>query len=167
MRLLESELERQNGKLDQLQKTLLEQQQTIQTLIEKLSAQPTAVAAAVKESETIVAETSASAEPQAPTVEQRLDKVESQVLKIGPSAFERRLSLTVRRNFSLRDATAGSATRSRTNCSSKVSLSLKSRYGSLSESQFPRSSRHRTAQQRTLNQPGLYVDHRAGAYFSE
>ena len=34
MRLLESELERQNSKLDQLQKTLVEQQQTIQALIE-------------------------------------------------------------------------------------------------------------------------------------
>src|SRR5215211_7259042 len=37
VRLLESELERQNTKLDQLQKTLLEQQQTIQALLEKLS----------------------------------------------------------------------------------------------------------------------------------
>ena len=37
VRLLESELERQNSKLDQLQKTLLEQQQTIQALLEKLS----------------------------------------------------------------------------------------------------------------------------------
>src|SRR4051794_5470412 len=37
VRLLESELERQNSKLDQLQKTLVEQQQTIQALLEKLS----------------------------------------------------------------------------------------------------------------------------------
>ena len=51
MRLLESELERQNSKLDQLQKTLSEQQQTIQALLEKLSGQQpatTAVAAAKK-----------------------------------------------------------------------------------------------------------------------
>jgi uncharacterized coiled-coil protein SlyX len=41
VRLLESELERQNTKLDQLQKTLLEQQATIQALLDKLSAQPT------------------------------------------------------------------------------------------------------------------------------
>src|SRR6185503_12620864 len=48
VRLLESELERQNTKLDQLQKTLTEQQATIQALLEKLNVQPTV--AAVKES---------------------------------------------------------------------------------------------------------------------
>ena len=37
VRLLESELERQNAKLDQLQKTIAEQQQALQTLLEKLS----------------------------------------------------------------------------------------------------------------------------------
>ena len=42
VRVLESELERQNTKLDQLQKTLVEQQQTIQALIEKLSAKTAA-----------------------------------------------------------------------------------------------------------------------------
>src|SRR5678815_980239 len=41
VRLLESELERQNTKLDQLQKTLEEQQATIKALLEKLSAHPT------------------------------------------------------------------------------------------------------------------------------
>ena len=68
VRLLESELERQNTKLDQLQKTLTEQQATIQALLEKLNPQPT-----VKEPE-----------PQTPTVEQRLTKLEGQALKIGP-----------------------------------------------------------------------------------
>jgi hypothetical protein len=78
VRLLETELERQNTKLDQLQKTLTEQQATIQTLLEKLNAQPTV--AAVKEPEP-----AAPAEAQTtPTVEQRLAKVEGQVLKIGP-----------------------------------------------------------------------------------
>jgi hypothetical protein len=83
VRVLESELERQNAKLDQLQKTLTEQQQTIQALLEKLSAQPNlAVAAApAKESETT---TTTAAESQTPTVEQRLAKVEGQTLKIGP-----------------------------------------------------------------------------------
>jgi 5-bromo-4-chloroindolyl phosphate hydrolysis protein len=38
VRLLESELERQNTKLDLLQKTLEEQQATIKALLEKLSA---------------------------------------------------------------------------------------------------------------------------------
>src|SRR5215217_1539572 len=50
VRLLESELERQNNKLDQLQKTLVEQQQTIQALIVKLSGETSA--STVKESET-------------------------------------------------------------------------------------------------------------------
>src|SRR5689334_23871768 len=45
VRVLESELERQNSKLDQLQKTLLEQQQTIQALLDKLSVQPVATTA--------------------------------------------------------------------------------------------------------------------------
>ncbi|HEX7333606.1 MAG TPA: putative porin [Pyrinomonadaceae bacterium] len=87
VRLLESELERQNSKLDQLQKTLLEQQQTIQALLEKLSgaAQPTAAVVSAKEAEAPV---TISPEPQqTPTVEQRLAKVEGQALKIGPVRF--------------------------------------------------------------------------------
>src|SRR5678816_472987 len=81
VRLLESELERQNTKLDQLQKTLSEQQATIQALLDKLNAQPnaTATVATVK-----APEATTPAEPQTPTVEQRLAKVEGQVLKIGP-----------------------------------------------------------------------------------
>src|ERR1043165_731756 len=42
VRVLESELERQNAKLDQLQKTLLQQQATIQALLDKLSVRSTA-----------------------------------------------------------------------------------------------------------------------------
>src|SRR5215217_7607191 len=80
VRLLESELERQNTKLDQLQKTLSEQQATIQALLGKLNAQPTV--AIVKEPEPPAAAT--PAEPQTPTVEQRLAKMEGQALKIGP-----------------------------------------------------------------------------------
>jgi hypothetical protein len=83
VRILESELERQNTKLDQLQKTLEEQQLTIKALLEKLSAQPAATA--VKEIEAApVTTASASAEQQTQTIEQRLDKVEDQALKIGP-----------------------------------------------------------------------------------
>lgn len=82
VRLLESELERQNTKLDQLQKTLTEQQATIQALLEKLNTQPTVatVKEAVKEPEA----SAAAAEPQTATVEQRLTKLEGQALKIGP-----------------------------------------------------------------------------------
>jgi hypothetical protein len=87
VRLLESELEKQNSKLDQLQKTLAEQQLTIQALLDKLSGQTSSTTTA-KESETAspisTATTTAPAEPQAPTVEQRLAKVEGQVTKIGP-----------------------------------------------------------------------------------
>ena len=87
VRLLESELERQNSKLDELQKTLLEQQQTIQALIEKLSGDKTAAAVTAKETETPATVAPAPAEPQTPNVEQRLAKVEGQVLKIGPVRF--------------------------------------------------------------------------------
>ena len=89
VRLLESELEKQNSKLDLLQRTLEEQQQTIQALLEKLSATTTATTTPAKETEAppTIASTSAvapEAEPQTPTVEQRLAKVEGQALKIGP-----------------------------------------------------------------------------------
>ncbi|HEU4766876.1 MAG TPA: putative porin [Pyrinomonadaceae bacterium] len=76
IRHLESELERQNTKLDQLQKTIAEQQAAIQALLEKLSL-PSA-----KESES--PETTAAVVPQASSTEQRLAKVENDVKKIGP-----------------------------------------------------------------------------------
>jgi hypothetical protein len=82
VRLLEVELERQNTKLDQLQKRLTEQQQTIQALLEKLSVQTNLAASAGTVKETAAA--SVPAENQTPTVEQRLAKVEGQVLKVGP-----------------------------------------------------------------------------------
>ena len=86
VRQLESELERQNLKLDQLQKTLMEQQATIQALLDKLSTAPTGTSAKATETPaTLTAHSEVvSAEPQTPTVEQRLAKVEGQVLKIGP-----------------------------------------------------------------------------------
>jgi hypothetical protein len=79
MRLLEGELERQNQKLDQLQKTLEQQQQTIQALLDKLSGQPSTTTAA-----SAAKEPAPALEPQTHTVEQRLAKVEGQTLKIGP-----------------------------------------------------------------------------------
>ena len=88
VRLLETELERQNAKLDQLQKTLEEQQLTIKALLEKLSVPTNPEVALAKESGTLAPTASttapAPAEPQTPTVEQRLDKLESQAIKIGP-----------------------------------------------------------------------------------
>ena len=83
VRTLEGELERQNAKLDQLQKTLEEQQLTIKALLEKLSVQTTPPGA--KTTETTLADAApVTAEQQAPTVEQRLAKVEGQAAKIGP-----------------------------------------------------------------------------------
>ena len=94
VRVLETELERQNAKLDQLQKTISDQQAAIQTLLERLSA-TTSTAATVKS----IGETNASVAsdapaagsnsetqtpPQTATIEQRLAKVEGQALKIGP-----------------------------------------------------------------------------------
>jgi len=83
VRLLESELERQNSKLDQLQKTLIEQQATIQALLDKLNAQPTTTVATVKQPET--PEAPAPTASPTPTIEERLAKVEGdQALKLGP-----------------------------------------------------------------------------------
>lgn len=88
VRSLESELERQNSKLDQLQKTLEEQQLTIKALIEKLSVAPSAAAPAAKEEEidtkAAASRRTPNVEPEPQNVEQRLAKVEGQVLKIGP-----------------------------------------------------------------------------------
>src|SRR6185503_5187408 len=75
IRVLESELERQHAKLDQLQKTIADQQLAIQALLDKLS--PPSVKA-VESPKTV------ATEPQAPTVEQRVAKVEGEVKKIGP-----------------------------------------------------------------------------------
>ncbi|HEV8369977.1 MAG TPA: putative porin [Pyrinomonadaceae bacterium] len=91
VRVLESELEKQNAKLDQLQKTIGEQQIAIQALLEKLSTDKTTTAAP-KTTESVAASTAPIATvskpgvttQQTPTVEQRLAKIEGQALKIGP-----------------------------------------------------------------------------------
>src|SRR6185369_1731103 len=75
VRQLESELERQNLKLDRLQKTLMEQQATIQALLDKLSTPTATSAKAAETTATLTAHSDAApAEPQTPTVEQRLAK---------------------------------------------------------------------------------------------
>lgn len=89
VRQLEAELEKQNSKLEELQRTINQQQLAIQALIEKLD-KPSAAAlnsagSAAIGSEKIAAPASPEApEPQTPALEQRLAKVESQVLKLGP-----------------------------------------------------------------------------------
>lgn len=82
VRLLESELERQNAKLDQLQKTIADQQAAIQALLEKLSVK--SVASVSSASSAADAPATTEPQPQSPTVEQRITKLENQSLKIGP-----------------------------------------------------------------------------------
>ena len=86
VRVLESELEKQNAKLDQLGKTLADQQVVIHALLERLSVTK-ASPEATEKSTPLTASTSESESAtvsQTPTVEQRLAKVEGQALKIGP-----------------------------------------------------------------------------------
>jgi hypothetical protein len=88
VRLLEGELERQNTKLELLQKTIEDQQQAIQTLMSKLSADKTPIQNAkgsiIADAETIPPASTSNGEPQTPSLEQRVAKVEGQVLKAGP-----------------------------------------------------------------------------------
>lgn len=99
VRTLEEELAKQNSKLDQLQKTVSQQQQAIQALLERLAgADPKLINASLSSSNSLATTTapaaassnsdaSNSATPQTPTIEQRLAKVEGQALKIGPFRF--------------------------------------------------------------------------------
>lgn len=81
---LEQALERQNAKLDQLQRTILEQQQTIQLLTGKLSGgQATALSASPSASAPLEVQAAKSS-----TVEDRLKKVEGRVSEIGAIKFE-------------------------------------------------------------------------------
>lgn len=79
---LEDALQQQNAKLDQLQKIILEQQQTIQLLTGKPGGSPS-IASSVLSSAPI--ETQAE---KAPTVEDRLKKVEGRVSEIGAIKVE-------------------------------------------------------------------------------
>ena len=79
--VLEQLLERQSQRLDELQRTVTEQQELIRLLAGKLSPAPTSPAVLAVRSE---------AEPQAkqsPTVEDRLKKVETRVSEIGGVRF--------------------------------------------------------------------------------
>lgn len=88
VRQLEAELERQNNKLDQLQKTINQQQLAIQALLEKLTPEKNEAVAVSTTTATPAGDsktTEATAQTQAQnTVEQRLSKVEAQVTRIGP-----------------------------------------------------------------------------------
>jgi hypothetical protein len=88
VRLLEGELERQNSKLELLQKTIEEQQQAIKTLMAKLSVDKTPIQNAkdgvIAADPAVPTATTSDGEPQTPSLEQRVAKVEGQVLKAGP-----------------------------------------------------------------------------------
>ncbi|PWT95404.1 MAG: hypothetical protein C5B55_01350, partial [Blastocatellia bacterium] len=94
VRMLESELDKQSVKLEQLQKTIEQQQKAIETLLTKLSgnARPTSntettTAATAQATSSITVPTNDSAgapAQQTPTVEQRLTKLEGQALRLGP-----------------------------------------------------------------------------------
>src|ERR1051325_5752062 len=89
VRLLEAELDRQNTKLDQLQKTIEDQQAAIQALLAKLSvksnaADATPAIASASASAELATAAAAPAQPEKPTIEQRVGKFENQALRIGP-----------------------------------------------------------------------------------
>ena len=80
---LERAVQAQDAKLDQLQKIIVEQQQTIQQLANKLGGgQSTALSAS-----TIASAPPESQTVQSPAIEDRLKKVESQVSEIGAIKF--------------------------------------------------------------------------------
>lgn len=86
VRVLEAELERQNAKLDQLQKTISDQQAVLQVLLDRLSVKspvPETVAA-----NTVTTNTVENPDPPQPApLEKRVEKLENQALKIGPFRF--------------------------------------------------------------------------------
>ncbi|MEP6912724.1 MAG: putative porin, partial [bacterium] len=93
VRLLEEELAKQSSKLDQMQKTISDQQQAIHALLEKLGAAetrpPAPAISGVPSGATATSSTAkpASTDEPPPSLEQRLGKVEGQVLKLGPFRF--------------------------------------------------------------------------------
>ena len=96
---LEQALQQQNARLDQLQKIIVEQQQTIQLLAGKLGdAQPTATSSA----------TLASAPPEvrSPAIEDRLAKVETRVSEIGAIKFSGDIRLRAESLFGLSNSLA-------------------------------------------------------------
>src|SRR4030095_14755359 len=89
VRQLEAELEKHNSKLEQLQRTINQQQLAIQALLERLDKSATTTldapaTEAIADKTTPATAAPKSTEPQASPLEQRLAKLEGQVLKIGP-----------------------------------------------------------------------------------
>lgn len=102
--LIERAMEQQNAKLDQLQKIILEQQQTIAMMAGKLGGNttPTAVANSTASSDASVP----PASPQSPSVDDRLKKVEGRVADIGPVKFSGDIRLRSESFFGLSNSLA-------------------------------------------------------------
>ena len=87
---LEDALREQRAQLDELRKLMLEQQETIKLLSGKLAGtavtSPEEIAATTKAA-TTSGSTTISAEPQTPTVEDRLKKVEGRISELGGIKF--------------------------------------------------------------------------------
>jgi len=105
---LEQMLERQNERLDQLQQTIAEQQETLRLLAGKLSGQPV-TAATPAATATTMADVVGPASPQAPTVEDRLKKVETRVSEIGAIKFSGDIRLRSESFFGLANSLANGA----------------------------------------------------------
>ena len=105
---LEQMLERQNERLDQLQQTIAEQQETIRLLAGKLSGQPV-TAATPAATATTMADVVGPTSPQAPTVEDRLKKVETRVSEIGAIKFSGDIRLRSESFFGLSNSLANGA----------------------------------------------------------
>src|SRR5882672_1233187 len=100
--VLEQALKQQNVKLDQLQRTILDQQQTIQLLTGKLAdAQPAAASAT-----TVVSAPLESQGAQSPGIEDRLKKVETRVSEIGAIKFSGDIRLRAESFFGLSNSLA-------------------------------------------------------------
>lgn len=91
VRALEEALEKQNSKLERMQQVITDQQQTIERLsVNQSSAPASSVVGNIPTTDSIAATTTAArtsapaASSQTQTIEERLKKVEGQVLKFGP-----------------------------------------------------------------------------------
>src|SRR5258708_7388464 len=101
---LEQAIEQQNSKLEQLQKLVIEQQQTIQLLASRLRGEVTAPISSAVET------TVASAQPaQSSTIDDRLKKVEARVADIGPVKFSGDIRLRSESFFGLSNSLANGA----------------------------------------------------------
>jgi TolA-binding protein len=87
VRALEEALQSQNGKIDEMQRLIAEQQQTIQTLTSKSAANvepKTLTGGNSVATTTVVTTTTPVDQSQTPTLDDRVKKLEGQVLRLGP-----------------------------------------------------------------------------------